>query len=68
MRDLPPELVIPIRRLNPFSDTDPFGIADAAKDSQFMLKSAADYTNSAIQGNINAPGIISNPRDAQRAG
>lgn len=57
-REIPPHMIIEIRRLNPFSDIDSYSMADAAKDSQFTLKSSADYTRHAITKNTNAPGII----------
>jgi hypothetical protein len=58
-RVIPPELIIEIRDLNPFSDDEPYSLADAAKDQQFTLKSAGDYTRQTLQNNVNAPGIIS---------
>lgn len=58
-RDIPKEMVIPIRLLNPFDPSRPYALADAARDSQFTLKQANDYARESINGNINAPGILS---------
>lgn len=58
-RDIPKEMIIPIRLLNPFDPTKPYALADAARDSQFTLKQANDYARESINGNINAPGILS---------
>jgi len=57
-RDIPKEMIIEIRELNPFGD-DPTSMTDAAKESQFTLKTAGDYTRNAIKNNINAPGVMS---------
>lgn len=59
VREIPAGLIIPIRELNPFDDDLPYAMTDAAKESQFTLKTAGDYTRNALQHNINAPGIIS---------
>jgi hypothetical protein len=61
-RVIPKEMIIPIINLNPFG-TDPFSLVDAAKDSQFTLKTANDYTRNAIANNINAPGIITTDQE-----
>lgn len=58
-REIPPYMIIEIRELNPFSDEQPYAMTDAAKESQFTLRQVNDYTRNALQGNINAPGIIS---------
>lgn len=58
VRNIPTHMIIEIRRLNPFSKNDPYSIADAARDSQFTLKSSSDYTRHAITKNLNSPGII----------
>lgn len=59
VREIPPELIIEIRDLNPFSEDDPFSMTDAAKTSQFTLKQAGDYTRHSLKNNMAAPGIIS---------
>jgi hypothetical protein len=58
-REIPKEMIIPIKLLNPFKNDAPYALADAARDSQFTLKQANDYARESINGNINAPGIIS---------
>lgn len=58
IREIPKHMIIEIRRLNPFSTNDPYSMADAARDSQFTLKSSSDYTRHAISKNTNSPGII----------
>lgn len=58
-REIPKEMIIEIRELNPFDWSKPFAITDAAGESQFTLKTAGDWTRHALQGNINAPGIVS---------
>lgn len=57
-REIPKEMVIEIRLLNPFDNDRPYSMTDAAKENQFTLKQAGDLTRHSIKGNINAPGII----------
>lgn len=57
-REIPPEMIIDIRELNPFSDNEPFALTDALKESQFTLKTSGDYTRHTLKHNINAPGIL----------
>lgn len=57
-REWAPEQIIEIMMLNPFDKDKPYAMADAAKESQFTLKQAGDYTRQTINGNINSPGII----------
>ena len=58
-REIPKEMIIEIRLLNPFDNDKAFSMTDAAKEAQFTMKQANDYTRSSIKGNINAPGAIS---------
>ena len=58
-RQIPKEMIIPITLLNPFDRDKAFSLADAARDSQFTLKQANDFAREAIDGNLNAPGILS---------
>lgn len=58
-RQIPKEMIIPIRLLNPFDSDRAFSLADAARDSQYTLKQANDFAREAIDGNLNAPGILS---------
>ena len=64
-RDIPKEMVIPAININPFTQDELFAMSDAAKDSQFTLKTANDYTRSAIRNNLNTPGIISTDRELE---
>ena len=57
-RDIPVEMIIPIRELNPFDDIKPYAMTDAARESSFTIKSAGDYTRHALRNNVDAPGII----------
>ena len=58
-RVIPKEMIIPIRLLNPFDQSKAYSLADAARDSQFTIKQANDFAREAINGNLNAPGILS---------
>lgn len=58
-RIIPKEMIIPISLLNPFNPNKPYSLADAARDSQFTLKQANDFARESIDGNLNAPGILS---------
>lgn len=59
IREFDPKTIIEMRKLNPFDDDDPFAMTDAAKESQFTLKQAGDYTRHSLKNNMAAPGIIS---------
>lgn len=59
IREIPTQMIIDIRALNPFSRDKPYAMTDAAKDSQFTLKQAGDYTRHSLKNNMAAPGIIS---------
>lgn len=59
VREFPTEMIIEMRKLNPFSYEDPFSMTDAAKESQYTLKQAGDYTRHSLKNNMAAPGIIS---------
>lgn len=58
-REIPKEMIIPIKLLNPFDPSKTYALADAARDSQFTLKQANDFARESINGNLNAPGILS---------
>lgn len=58
-REIPKEMIIEIRLLNPFDNDQAFSMTDAAKETVFTIKQANDYTRHSIKGNINAPGAIS---------
>lgn len=59
VREIPPQMIIDIRNLNPFSSDDPYAMTDAAKEYQFTLKQAGDYTRHSLKNNMAAPGILS---------
>ncbi len=59
VREIPKDMIIEISELNPFDYDKPFALTDAAKEPQFTLKTASDYTRHSLKGNINAPGIVS---------
>lgn len=58
-REWLPQEIIEIRMLNPFDKTKAYAMTDAAKESQFTLKQAGDYTRQTINGNISSPGVVS---------
>lgn len=58
-REWAPQEIIEIRMLNPFDKTKAYAMTDAAKESQFTLKQAGDYTRQTINGNISSPGVVS---------
>lgn len=59
VREIPPQMIIDMRNLNPFSTDDPYAMTDAAKEFQFTLKQAGDYTRHSLKNNMAAPGILS---------
>lgn len=59
VREIPASMIIEIRELNPFDQDEPMSMTDAAKESQFTLKSSSSYTRNVIKNNVNAPGILS---------
>lgn len=59
VREIPKEMIIPIRLFNPFDPDKPYSLADAARDAQFTMKQANDFAREAIDGNLNSPGILS---------
>lgn len=59
VREIPKQMIIEVRKLNPFSRDDPFSMTDAAKEAQFTLKQTGDYTRHSLKNNMAAPGIIS---------
>lgn len=59
IREIPVQMIIEIRKLNPFSNDDPFAMTDAAKTAQFTIKQGGDYTRHSLKNNMASPGIIS---------
>lgn len=58
VREIPKEMIIEMRELNPFDENKNYAMTDAAKESQFTMKTAGDYTRHTLKHNINAPGIL----------
>lgn len=58
-REIPKEMIIEIKDLNPFDENDPYSMTDALTNAQFTLKQANDYTRHSLKNNLSAPGAIS---------
>ena len=58
-REIPKEMIIEIKKFNPFSRFNNYSMTDAAKGSQFTLKQAGDYTRHSLKNNMSSPGIVS---------
>lgn len=58
VREIPIDMIIPIVKLNPFNDNEPYAMTDAAKEYQYVLKQAGDYTRHSLKNNMSAPGIL----------
>lgn len=54
-----PYQIIEMTELNPFNGDAVWAMTDAAKDAIFTMEQSSDYTRQSMQGNLNAPGIIS---------
>lgn len=59
IREIPKEMIIEMRELNPFDDNKNYAMTDAAKDYQYTIKTAGDFTRQTLKHDINAPGILS---------
>lgn len=57
-RTIDPRQIIDIRMLNPFDSEEPYGTADALRDSQYTLNKSGDFTRHALANNLNSPGIV----------
>lgn len=57
-REIDPHMIIPMRKLNPFSRVNPFSMSDAAKDAQFTLKESHDQIRSTVRRNKKFPGVL----------
>lgn len=57
-RVIDPRQIIDIRMLNPFDNEEPYGTADALRESQYTLNKAGDFTRHALANNLNSPGIV----------
>lgn len=56
-RTIPKHMIIEIEPLNPFND-EPYSMTDAASESQFTLKTAADHTRHSVAKNRATSGIV----------
>ena len=58
-REWPLYQIIEIRELNPFDpDNSQWAMTDAAKNAVYTINQSGDYTRQSLNGNIDAPGII----------
>ena len=58
-REWPLHQIIEFRELNPFDpDAGHWAMTDAAKDAVYTINQSGDYTRQSLNGNIDAPGII----------
>ena len=57
-RKWPPYMIIPMREMNPFDWDKVWSMTDAAKEETFTLKQSGNYTRETLNGNLNAPGIL----------
>lgn len=58
-REWPKYMIIEMRELNPFdSEKSQWAMTDAAKEAVYTINQSADYTRQSLNGNIDAPGII----------
>ena len=58
-REWPVHMIIPMRELNPFDSDKVWSMTDAAKEATYTLSQSGNYTRETLNGNLNAPGIIS---------
>ena len=58
-REWPKHMIIEMKELNPFDpEKSQWAITDAAKEAVYTINQTADYTRQSLNGNIDAPGII----------
>ena len=57
-RQWPVHMIIPMTELNPFNNDKVWSMTDAAKEATFTLNQSGNYTRETLNGNLNAPGII----------
>lgn len=58
-REWPIHMIIPMRELNPFDSNKVWSMTDASKEATFTLSQSGSYTRESLNGNLNAPGILS---------
>lgn len=58
-REWPKHQIIEMRELDPFNpDNGQWAMTDAAKNAVYTINQSGDYTRQSLNGNIDAPGII----------
>lgn len=58
-REWPKDMIIEMKELNPFDpEKGQWAMTDAAKEAVYTITKTADYTRQSLNGNIDAPGII----------
>lgn len=58
-REWPKHQIIEMRELDPFDpDNSQWAMTDAAKNAVYTINQSGDYTRQSLNGNIDAPGII----------
>jgi len=58
-REWPVHQIIELRELNPFDpENSQWAMTDAAKNAVYTINQSGDYTRQSLNGNIDAPGII----------
>ena len=58
-REWPKDMIIEMKELNPFDpEKSQWAMTDAAKEAVYTITKTADYTRQSLNGNIDAPGII----------
>ena len=58
-REWPLHQIIEMRELNPFDpENSQWAMTDAAKEAVYTINQSGDYTRQSLNGNIDAPGII----------
>ena len=58
-REWSKDMIIEMKELNPFDpEKSQWAMTDAAKEAVYTINQSADYTRQSLNGNIDAPGII----------
>lgn len=57
-REIPEEQLIVVQSFNPFNLNDGYAMVDAARDDQFSIQQARDYTRKAVKKNVGQRGLL----------
>lgn len=57
-REIPKEQLIIIRSFNPFNLEEGYAMVEAAKDDQFSIQQARNYTRTAVKDNVGQRGML----------